>query len=159
MKIFRNIAVVLIIGLSTQLFAQKNVEFTKDNFPETKKEMKDAISQIEDGDAHITAFTGEDGITMAGGYKLSLPLYEQAQKFNPNNASLNFKIGKCYLQGTNDKTESLQFFLKSYKLDPRVDKKIFYMIGRGYHLKGEWDKAAKEYKKYQKISKLMTFQT
>ena len=40
MKIFRNIAIVILIGLSTQLFAQKNVEFIKDNFPENKKEMK-----------------------------------------------------------------------------------------------------------------------
>jgi len=151
MKTFKNIAIVILIGISNLLFAQKNIEFSKDNFPDNKKEMKVAINQIQEGDDHITQFTREDGVTMRAGYKLSLPLYEQAQKFNPNNASLNFKIGKCYLKGTNDKTESLQYFLKSYKLDPRVDKQIFYMIGRGHHLKGEWDKAINEYKKYQKM--------
>ena len=147
----RNIALVILIGLSTQLFAQKNVEFTKDNFPDTKKEMKEAVRNIEDGDDHVFEYTREDGFTLVAGYKLSLPFYEKAQKFNPNNALLNYKLGKCYLYGTNEKLESLNFFLKAYKLDPRVDNQIFYMIAMGYHLQGDWDKAINEYKKYQKM--------
>ncbi|MBL4652488.1 MAG: PD40 domain-containing protein [Flavobacteriales bacterium] len=134
------------------MFAQKNVEFTKDNFPDTKKEMKEAVKRIEEGGEIIQQYTDpNNGVTLSGGYKLALPFYEKAQKFNPNNALLNYKIGKCYLKGTHKKTESLQYFLKAYKLDPRVDNQIFYMIARGYHLRGEWDKAMNEYKKYQKM--------
>ena len=45
MKTFKNIAIVILIGLSNQLFSQKNVEFIKDNFPENKKEMNPVETQ------------------------------------------------------------------------------------------------------------------
>ncbi len=147
----KNTALIILFGISSTLIAQKNIEFTKENFPEKKKEMKEALKKIEAGDAYITSFTRSNGNVMSAGYKLSLPLYEEAYKFNPDNAKLNYKVGKGYLKGTNDKTESLHYFQKAYKLDPRVDNQIFYMLARGYHLSSEWDKAINEYKKYQKM--------
>ena len=73
---------------STVAFSQ-NVEFEKEFFKERKDELKIAKNNIEDGDA---LYVQGDLL-----YKQALEFYLLANKFNPNNALLNFKIGQCYL--------------------------------------------------------------
>ncbi len=91
---------ILSILLSTTSFAQ-NIEFTKDNFKDDKDGLKEAKRNLEKGDeffAMATVF-----------YKQALdPYYLAAQKFNPNNALLNYKIGKCYLY-SNYKLKSIPY--------------------------------------------------
>lgn len=137
-KIF--IAILFMVAVN-MAFAQTNVEFTKDNFPGKKDQLKEAKGNIEDGDKFY-----EQG---RAGFAMALPLYLKANDFNPNNALLNYKIGVCYIW-SNYKWKAKPYIEKAFQLNPNVAPDIHYYIGRAYHLTMEWQKAIDEYKLYLK---------
>lgn len=124
---------------SVSMLAQ-NKEFTKENFKDDKDGLKEAKKNIEQGDKLFA-----EGSVY---YKQALDFYLPANKFNPNNAQLNYKIGKCYLYSS-FKLKSIPFLEKALELDQNVDPQIHYVLGKGYHLDMQWDKAILEYKKFQ----------
>lgn len=126
--------------LSTETL--KNVRFEKEHFgKEKRKELKKAIKHLKEGNELY-----EEGRAK---YKEALLHFIQANKFNPNNAKLNFKIGKCYLMGTIYKLKSISYFEKAYRLDPHSNPDLLYFQGRSYQVNSEWDQAISAYKKYQ----------
>lgn len=129
--------------LSTSLLAQ-DVEFDKDNFPNDKDGLKEAQKNIKEGDKQYA-------YGAAGTYLLALDFYLAANKFNPNNAELNYKIGTCYLFSNMQARNCLQYFKKAQELKNNVAPDIFYMIARGYHLNYEFDKAIEFYSKYRNV--------
>src|ERR1017187_9476594 len=98
--------------LSVKISAQQNVEFTKDNFKNDRDGLKEAKRNISLGDESF-----EKGDIY---YRAAIGPYLKANEFNPNNALLNFKIGKCYFN-TFFKTKSLTYLEKALQLDPNVD--------------------------------------
>lgn len=99
----KKIIYILSIIISSSAVAQ-NVEFTKDNFKADKDGLKEAKDNLEKGDALFEMATVY--------YKQALdPYYLAAYKFNPNNALLNYKVGKCYLY-SNYKLKSIAFLEK-----------------------------------------------
>lgn len=127
-----------------QSIAQINVEFTKDNFKDKKGGLKIALEEIKLGDEWF-----EQGDVT---YRLALPHYLKANDFNPNNALLNYKIGCCYISLKKViKSKAIPYIEKAYKLNPTVSTDIHYLLGRGYHLTMQWDKAKQEYALYRKI--------
>ena len=136
-KIITLISILFIIT-STNLFAQKNVEFDKDNFRSNKEGFKRAYNNFKDGNKYF-----EDGK-----YLLALEVYLKANHFNSNNATLNYRIGVCYLKSV-QKTKSLNFLKKAYALNRNVDPELDLMLGRSYHLNSQFDKAIEEYKTYR----------
>ena len=74
--------VLAVIFLSSGLFAQ-NVEFEKSNFKDDKDGFKTAKDNLKTGDDFYS-----QGPSF---YKEAIEPYEAANKFNPNNADLNFK--------------------------------------------------------------------
>lgn len=120
-------------------YSQQNVEFTKANFPD-KKTLKEALDNISNGDKAFALGRGR--------YVEALELYMKAQKFNPNNALLNFKIGKCYLYSI-DKAKSLEFFKTAEKLNPAVDYELPYLLGQAYHYNHEFELAMEKYKAFK----------
>jgi len=135
----KKILFILSIIFSVNTIAQ-NVEFTKDNFKGDKDGLKDAKKNIEEGDKLFSM-----GSVF---YKQALDFYLSANKFNPNNAALNYKIGKCYLYSS-FKLKSIPHLEKAFQLDANVDPQIHYVLGKAYHLDMQWDKAILEYKKFQ----------
>lgn len=123
------------------LLAQ-NVEFDKNLFKEQKTEFKEAVKNIEVGDEYYFS-------QPMARYPQAMPYYEAANKFNPNNGELNFKIGMCYLN-SNLKFKALSYFEKAYKLKPDVSPDIHFYLGKGSQLAKEWDKAIAEYELYKK---------
>jgi len=134
------ISFLLIAGFNAGVFAQTNVEFDKKNFPDKKKELKVALKEIEEGDALY--------VTGGGNYTLAIDHYLLAQRFNPNNALLNYKIGVCYFNSF-DKIKSITFFETALKLDPNVNVNLTYLLGQAYHLDLKFDSAITEYKAYK----------
>lgn len=135
----KKIFYILSILLTANAFAQ-NVEFTKDNFKDNKDGYKEAKKNLEMGDdlfAQGSVF-----------YRQALDPYLLANKFNPNNALLNYKIGKCYLYSST-KLKAIPFLEKAMQLDANVDPQIHYVMGKAYHLDMQWDKAIAEFKKFQ----------
>ena len=158
----KKIAIAVALFLATTAFGQ-NVEFKAANFKENKEGLKKAEESIEKGDAFYkpgmeSVFLVQDpGMNFAK----ALQQYESAQKFNPNNGLLNFKIGVCYAN-SNDPVKSIPFFKKAQQLDPTCDPFLNYYLGYAAQLEGKYDEATKfyttfetEYKKADDFSKFV----
>lgn len=127
--------------LSCTLVQGQNVDFTKANFSSKEEGLKEALSNIKKGDDIYRA-----GPFM---YYKSLEYYLKANDFNPNNALLNYKIGTCYLHSA-FKQNALSYLLKAKALNPEVNNKLYYYLGRAYHLRMEWATAIEQFELYKK---------
>lgn len=143
MKILKTIGSFIFIA---HVVVAQNIEFTKDNFPDKKDELKEAKNALEDGNA---IFTQEVDYM----YGKAITFFKKANDFNPNNAECNYKLGVCYLYSTT-KQEAIKYLEKAYLLDNKVSDDVSYYVGRGYHLAGEWDEAIKNYKDYKVVATL-----
>lgn len=163
MRIKTTIYTLLFLGISTTSYAQ-NVEFKSGNFKEDKEGLKKATDAIKKGDDFLTVaneamFNVQDyGLN----YKKALQNYEVAQKFNPKNAELNYKIGVCYANSTNPYA-CIQYFKKAKELDPACHPFLNYYYGYAMQLEGNFDEASKsyttfesEYKKADNFSKFVS---
>ena len=130
---------IVLFGLIAGVSAQ-NIEFTKSNFPNKKKELKAALKDIKKGD--------ELFIQGRGMYLEAIEYYFKAYEFNPNNAEINYKIGTCYLF-TIDKTKAVGFFEKALELNPMVALDAVYLLAQAYHITHEFDKAIDKYEAYK----------
>ncbi len=131
MRFHKSVFSLLFLLLSYFSFSQ-NVEFTKDFFPNDKEGLKKAKEKIELGDSY---FEMDENFL-----KLSIEPYLEANKFNPNNAQLNFKLGKCYLYSS-FKQKALPYLEKAKNLDKNVDINLDFHLAQAYHLANQWDKA------------------
>jgi tetratricopeptide (TPR) repeat protein len=154
------------------LFAQKNVEFEKDNFPGKKDEFKDARRNFKDGKELWDKGMEEYNLTLnqvatemnmmpcsrreylhagAANFEAALPLLEKAQAFNPDNAQLNWMIGfaKFHLKPQSD--VCIPFLEKSIQLNPNVDiqGQQPYILAWAYQLHYRFDDALKYYGNYK----------
>lgn len=141
----RNITILLLGVLLSFSYnfskAQQDTPFDKDYFTSEQKDaLKDAIKQIKAGDKLY-----EDDIPV---YDLALEHYLKANEFNPNNALLNYRIGKCYLH-TVQKPKSLAYLEKARALNPKVEPDLLYLLARSYHLNLLLDKAIKTFEEYK----------
>lgn len=126
---------ILFIGCYVISNGQTNTEFSKANFKSNPTELKEAQKNILAGDLNYYKLL----------YGKALESYIPANKFNPNNADLNAKIGHCYLKSSN-RSEALSYLKKGYKLDSKMDGYFVYLLGNAYHLNNEFDEAIKYYK-------------
>ncbi len=136
----KKIILLLLVVLANTVHSQ-NVEFVKENFANNKDKFREAKGRLDAGDKLFV-----QGPMF---YKLAVYHYFAANQFNPDNALLNFKIGKCCLYSSN-KIRSILYLEKALKLNPAVDPQIHYMLGKAYHLDLQWDKAIEEFKVFQK---------
>lgn len=141
-------AVCLIMILATafvsSVFSQTNVEFTKKAFSGKTKELKVALKELSQGDDLFEQAL----MPNSGNYSQALNHFLKAQEFNPDNAVLNYKIGKCYLNSY-DKTKAAPYLEKSFMLNPKVSTGIQYLLGQAYHINLEFDKAITAFKIYK----------
>jgi len=140
-KYIYKILILLFTVVYFQGISQENIPFDKDYFPPEKKDaLKVAIKEIKEGDNYF-----QDDIPR---YSLAIEHYLKAYDFNPNNALLNYKIGKCYIR-TIQKTKCISFLEQANALDPKAHPDILYLLARGYHLNLELEKAIITYKDYR----------
>jgi len=139
MKNYTLILLFTLLGCS--LMAQE-VTFEKKNFRDNKRAFKDARDHLELADEMMQPQPFPR-------YKQAIEEYLIAQDFNPKSAHVNYRIGICYLKAT-EKFKALQYFENAFKLNPNKHPKIHYYLGRGHHLKEDWDKATKYYEVYKK---------
>lgn len=79
-----------------------------------------------------------------------LPLFK-ANKFNPNNSELNYRIGRCYLMNAVYKEEAVPHLEKALKLNSNVAPDIQYHLGIAYHITMKFDKAITAFEKYKSV--------
>ena len=142
--------------LVASLVKAQNIPFDKKIFKERKDEFKEAKKNLDAGNELFEIFPmsyidRNEGnyINRKMAYREALPLLFKANKFNPNNSELNYKIGRCYLMNAVYKEESIPHFLKALKLNPNVSPNIQYHLGIGYHLTMDFDKAIAAFTKYK----------
>lgn len=121
--------------------AQKDVEFSAENFPDKPAELEIALKNLEEGNHWYDR--GHSYL------KSALHYYLDAYKLNPDNAFLNFRIGHCYLYSSAYKTKALPYLIKAQQLHPDIDKEIHFDLARAYHFSGRFAEAVVEYQLYR----------
>ena len=153
----------ILLTASSILFAQ-NIEFKSSNFKDKKEEFKKVEICIEKGDAFFKIANDAFFMVQNTGknYQKALKEYEIAQKFNPNNAELNFKIGVC-LANSSDPHTAIPYIKKAKTLDPACNPFLNYYVGYSFQLEGSFDDALQsyilfetEYKKADDFSKFVS---
>lgn len=134
-------ALAFFFFIQTCFVLGQNVEFVKGNFSGKESGLKEALSNIKKGDEFYRA-----GTFMW--YK-ALENYLKAQEFNPNNAWLNYKIGTCYLHSA-FKQNALSYLEKAKTLNPDVNTRLYFYLGRAYHLRMQWNTAIEQFEEYKK---------
>jgi len=138
----KNILLLLIIIISFSSVAQnKSIPFDKKIFKEKKDGFKVAVKALDEGNALY-----EEGFQV---WSDAIPFFVEANKFNPDNADLNYKLGNCYLVSIY-KSKALEYFKHAYELTPTISKDIHFKMGRSYQLQYKLDKALYEYGLYRK---------
>ena len=133
------------------LWAQgQNVEFKAANFKDDKEGLKKAEDAIKKGDEFLAL--GKEAIfnvqSPGLNFQKALKEYMIAQKFNPNNGALNFKIGMCYAHSTNP-FKSIEHIKKASTLDPACDPFLNYYLGYALQLEEKFDEAIKAYTDFE----------
>ena len=151
----------LLIGFYT---SAQNVDFKSANFKDDKDGLKKATDAIKAGEGFFKTANDAVFATQSPGdnYKKALQQFEIAQKFNPDNALNNFRIGAC-LSYTTDPGKSIPYIKKAYELDKACDPFMEYYYGYALQLEGKFDEAIKAYtafesgyKKADEFSKFVT---
>lgn len=160
----KNYILVTITIVFTFFVQAQNVEFKSANFKEDKEGLKKAEDAIKKGDEFLTLGNEAIFLVQSPGlnYQKALKEFMTAQKFNPNNGHLNFKIAVCHAYST-DPFRSIAFIKKAQTLDPTCDPFMNFYLGYAYQLEEKFDEASKayidfetNYKKADNFSKFVT---
>jgi outer membrane protein OmpA-like peptidoglycan-associated protein/tetratricopeptide (TPR) repeat protein len=123
--------------ISSEIYGQSNpLKIKRKEFKKQEYGFKDAWLAIREGNRYYSKGLGS--------FREAREEYLTAYKYNPENAELNYMIGKCYLL-TDNKYESIKYIEKAYKLKPDVNYDIHLMLGLAFHQILEFDKAIGEY--------------
>ncbi len=82
-------------------------------------------------------------------YKSAITAYTQALAINPDEASLNYKLGLAYLY-SDTKSKAAAFIDKAYRLNPSVNPKIDYHLGTAFQNTNEFKKAILHFESFKK---------
>ncbi len=123
------------VFLCNIIIAQTDVEFSKSNFKSDPTGFKEAYKNLQEGNSKY----------FMNFYTKALDNYLAANKFNPNNAELNAKIGDCYMHSS-DKSKATEYFKKAYLLSKDLDGYYYFMMAKSYHFNNDFDEAIKYYK-------------
>lgn len=139
-----------IICLTVFTIYGQNVEFKSANFKDDKDGFKSAVDAIKAGDDFFTVANEAVFLVQSPGlnYDLALKEYQKAQKFNPNNGELNYKIGVCYINSTYSQ-KGISYLEKAHELDPECDPFLNFYYAKALQLKGEFDAAIKAYDAFE----------
>ena len=137
--------IIILLFAQAQFSFGQSVAFNKYNFPQHKKELSDALYNVKTGDKFYDQGQGM--------YSFAIDHYMKANRFNPNNALLNYKIGRCHLID-NDKSEAQKYLEKAYELDPRISLDMDYndvnfLLAEAYRLDYQFEDAIKKYKDHK----------
>jgi tetratricopeptide (TPR) repeat protein len=110
---------------STSIKAQiANIEFREKNFPGKETEFNAAFDAYHKGDYYF--LRGSVYFDKAVSY------YLLAQKFNPNNADLNYQIGLSYLGMQTDRLKALPYLEKARNLNQLMGNEFLFSLGSAY---------------------------
>ena len=148
----------------------QNVEFDKASFPNRKEELKEALRKLEIGTSFFQQGKKEledlrksffalrkhypvslHDYQKAGdeGFRLAIAPLEDASRFNPNNARVNYMLGVSWFHRFPESKQAVQYLEKAHSLNPQVELDQSFWLGWAYHLNSRWDDALVQYRLYQ----------
>ncbi len=130
-----------IYAFSQQIPYQVEIDYKAFVGEEKKEGYKEAKDKLKEADKNYE-------LDNRAAYAQALELYLDANKYNPNNAELNFKIGYCYLN-TLYKANSLKYIEKAYDLKKNVSPAINLYYGMALQYNYLFEQAAKEYQTFR----------
>ncbi len=128
----KSLGILLSFILFSFTVIAQNIEFKSSNFKDNKDGFKAAETNLEAGNELFKQALKlqEEGKNPYQLFKQAQIPFTKAQEFNPNNAELNYKIGKC-LYFSKDIKNSIPFFQKSLKLDEKnAEPDLYYLLGK-----------------------------
>lgn len=149
----KSIITTVLLSFSWAVTAQ-NIEFKAANFKDDKDGLKTATDAIKKGDEYFTTANEAIFLVQSPGlnYELALKNYLIAQKFNPNNAEVNFKIGVCYINSPYS-SKGVKHIYDAYKLDPKCDGFMEFYYAKALQLDGKFNEAIKAYDAFELVYK------
>ncbi|MBK9285394.1 MAG: OmpA family protein [Sphingobacteriaceae bacterium] len=163
-KLFFTLSVILSLSSYSQ-----SVEFEKDNFPGRKDELREARRKLEIGienfmigrkefDEYKRGYYSEKKYmpvsifdyqkTGIESFKKALAPLNEANKFNPKNARLNYMLGFVWFISDAESAEALKHFEIAHSLDPEVEFDILFWLGWCEQMHDKWDMAIKYYNEF-----------
>jgi outer membrane protein OmpA-like peptidoglycan-associated protein/tetratricopeptide (TPR) repeat protein len=136
--------IFIYINLSLTHAQIANVEFREKNFPGNEAEFKSAFEALQQGDYYF--------LRGSVYYDKAVSFYLTAQKFNPNNADLNYQIGLCYLGMQTNRLKALPYLEKARNLNQQMGNEFLFSLGLAYHYNLDFDKAIQVYEAYKKTA-------
>lgn len=82
-------------------------------------------------------------------YASAIKSYSEALAINPDEATLNFKLGVAYLY-SDTKSKAAAYIDKAYRLNPAVNSKIDYYLGIAFQNTNEIKKAIQHFEDFKK---------
>ncbi len=153
--IMKNIITALLIILFIPFVNSQNIDFKASNFKDDKEGFKAAESNLDAGNElfkKALKLQEEAGDPTALLTEALIPL-QKANEFNPNNAELNYRIGKSLFL-TNQKAESIPFLTKAIKLDEKnAEPDTYYYLGIALKLDAKFTEARELIQKYKSLEK------
>jgi outer membrane protein OmpA-like peptidoglycan-associated protein len=161
----QSLSFIIVVAQLCGALAQ-NVEFEKSAFPGRKEELRDAVKKLELGtdyyaqgrgelEEHRKAYFLEHKYVPVSirdyrraGYNFfrnSLSPLNDANRFNPNNARLNYMLGMAWFFSDPVAKETLKHFEAAYSLDPSCEIDVAFWLGWTYHLNARWEDAIRLY--------------
>ncbi|RME18845.1 MAG: hypothetical protein D6799_02475, partial [Bacteroidetes bacterium] len=84
----------------------------------------------------------------AGNYLAAIPLYKEVQNKAPENKFVMAKLAVCYIKTRTNREESVKLLEKLVETKG-VDPKLWYYLGKAYHLTNKLDDAIAAYENYK----------
>ncbi len=120
--------------------AQVDIEIDKKEFKVRKNGFRDAWKAVKYGDDLYK-------INTSGGFRQAVTFYEEAYRYNGNNAELNYKLGVCYMRDAQtDKAEEV--LQKAIKKNSSVAPDAYYLLGKAYHNNYKFDEAIQTFTEF-----------
>ena len=100
-----------------------------------------------------------EGYTASLDYGQAILLLKQLDSITPSNSNINYKLGLCYFNSSNDKKQAISYFEKAIKNISSSYKSIYnetnapvmayYYLGKSYHNEYMFKEAIKNFEKYK----------
>jgi len=92
-------------------------------------------------------------------FNLAVPKYLEAEKLQPDNANIQYRIGYSYLQFEDDKSIAIPYLQKAIKkvtrnyddlafTESNAPQRAYFELAKAYHLSDLLDSAINNYKKF-----------
>jgi outer membrane protein OmpA-like peptidoglycan-associated protein len=170
MRVMKSVCVLAVLLFPGAGHSQQNTDFEKSNFPGRKEEFREAVKKLETGKDFFAQGKTEleeyrKNYLMArkacpasvydyqkagySAFRNALAPLNDANRFNPNNAELNYMLGLIWFMSDAASPNAVNFFERSWKLSKIPDSDQAYWLAWSYQLNEHWDEAIRLYEIYK----------